>query len=305
MELIVIKSKKLTIYAYAMGTVLLWSSGYVFTRVAITHFTPEAVSVFRYLVASIVLLAYVLIRKIRLPKLKDIPWFLLTGASGIGLYVYMFNLGAQSITASASSLIISASPVMIALLARFILRERISLPGWLAVICAFSGVAVITLSGEGFSFNTGVLWTLGATLLISFYNIFQRQLLQRYTPLEVTAYCIFAGTLLLMVFLPSSVPQLQTASAEQILILVYLGVFPASMSYVFWANAMSRAERTSEVANFMFLTPLFTTFMGYYMIGELPTVTAIIGGAIVLVSVLLFNIFKSKSEKSGAAPQHK
>lgn len=284
-----LSKSKLSQHISALITILLWSLAYVLTRVAVRQFTPEAIAFLRYLSASVALIIYGFVKRMRLPKLRDVPLFFLGGAIGFAAYVYTFNLGAKTVTASVSSLIISASPIITVALAQVFLREKIGVAGWASVICAFAGVGIITIYSGGFSLDAGILWICIAAVLISIYNIFQRMLVQRYNPLEVTTYCIIAGTILLTVFAPQAIPQLFTAPAYQILIITVLGVFSGAAAYVCWAYALSKAERTGQVTNYMFLTPIITTFMGYTMIGETPHISAFWGGALVLLGLLLVN----------------
>lgn len=283
------KNSKVSMHLLALATVSLWALGYVMTRIAVQHFTPEATSFLRYFIAAISLLIYACIRRTRLPRMRDVPLFILGGAVGFAVYVYAINTGSQTLTASVVSFIVSASPIITALLARLFLRERIGVVGWASILCAFVGVGIITYFSGGFAFGSGVVWICLAAVLISIYNIFQRKLLARYSPLEITTYCIVSGALLLSVFASQSFPQIVTATPTQIIAMVALGVFSAGVAYVCWAYALSKAEKTSEVTNYMFATPIITTFLGFILIKETPHVSAYFGGALVLLGVLLVN----------------
>lgn len=214
----------------------------------------------------------------RLPKIRDVPLFLLGGATGFAVYVYAINVGSKSLAASVVSLIVSASPIITALLARIFLREKMGFIGWVSVLCAFSGVGVITFFNGGFALGSGAIWICFAAILISIYNVYQRKLLLRYSPLEITTYCIIAGALLLSVFAPQSFPQLLSAAPVGIAAVVVLGVFSAGIAYTCWAYALKNAEKTSEVTNYMFVTPIMTTFLGFFLINEAPSISVYIGG---------------------------
>jgi drug/metabolite transporter (DMT)-like permease len=279
--------KQLSMHLSALSATFLWALGYVLTRYATGHFSTEAISFLRYLVAALALLAFAFHRKIRLPQLKDIPLFFIGGAIGFAIYVYCINEGSRTLTASAVSFIISATPVITALLAQIILREKIGLLGWAAIMCAFTGIGIITYFSGGFTFTSGAVWICFAVVLVSFYNIFQRKLLLRYRPLEITTYCIVAGALLLSVFAPQSFPQLKEATTIAIAAIIFLGIFSAAVAYLCWAFALGKALKTSEVTNYMFITPISTTFLGFLLLGETPHFSAYFGGALVLIGVLL------------------
>ncbi len=284
-----IKSSKTAMHIFALLTVILWSLGYVLTRIVTRHFSTEAISFLRYFIAAIALLVYAAFRRMRLPKLKDVPVFFFGGAIGFAVYVYCINEGSRTLSASVVSFIVSATPVLTALLARVFLKERIGSIGWISVVCSFFGVGVITYFNGGLALTSGALWICFAVVLISTYNIYQRKLLLRYTPLEVTTYCIVAGAILLSVFAPQSFPQLVDAQAVEAAAIVILGVFSASIAYLLWAYALSKADKTNEVTNYMFVTPVLTTILGFVLIGESPHVSVYIGGVFVLAGVFLIS----------------
>lgn len=284
------KKSKLLLHTFAIITIFFWSLNTILTRMAVRYFTPDAISFLRYSVAAITLIIYAFIKKMRLPDKKDIPLFILGGAIGFAVYVYAFNMGCKTVMASAISLIISASPFITAIFAQIFLKEKIGAVGWVSSVFAFLGVGVISLSDYGIAFNIGILWVCLATILLSIYNIYQRKLLLRYSPLEVTTYCIVSGAVLLSIFAPRAIPQLMLAPASQIVTIVIMGVFCAAVAYVCWSYALSKAEKTSEVTNYLFLNPVVATFLGYFMIDELPDLPTYIGGALILGGLLLSNL---------------
>ena len=285
------ENKKTSMHICAFLTVVLWALGYVMTRIAVQYFTTEALSFLRYFIAAVSLSVYAALnKKMRFPKLKELPLFFLGGAIGFSAYVYFLNEGSKTLTASMVSFIISVAPILTALLSRILLKEKIGLIGWVSVICAFSGVGIITYYNGGFNFTSGVIWICLSVILISVYNIYQRKLLLRYSPLEITTYCIIAGAIMLSVFAPQSFPQLIKAEPIGIIAIITLGVFSASIAYLLWAYALSKADKTSEVTNYMFVTPLLTTLLGFILINESPHFTVYIGGVLVLTGVLLIKV---------------
>ena len=289
--------KKTRMHIFAALAVSLWALGYVMTRVAVRHFSVEAMSFLRYLIAALTLLTYAVLKKMRLPEWKDVPLFFVGGAIGFAVYVYAINAGSMVLTASAVSFIVSAAPICTALLARAFLKERMGLVDWASILFGFSGVGVITVVNGGLTLTSGVLWIVLAMVLVSFYNIFQRRLLLRYSPLEITTYCIVAGALELSIFAGSAFPQLLAAPPQVLTAIIILGVFSAAAAYLLWAYALNLAIRTSDVTPYMFVTPILTTFLGFLLIGEAPHYTTYIGGAIVLASVLVITRRKPDGAK--------
>jgi drug/metabolite transporter (DMT)-like permease len=100
---------------------------------------------------------------------------------------------------------------------------------------------------------------------------------------------------LLLFFLPKAGSQVLHAPAYQLPVILFLGIFPSCLAYIWWAKGLSLAEKTSDVTNFMFVTPFIAAVIGFLMIGETPTKATFIGGAIIIMGLLLFQRLNSTS----------
>ncbi|MDF2925118.1 MAG: protein of unknown function transrane [Paenibacillaceae bacterium] len=276
-------------HIYAIITIIFWSLAYVLTRLALQYFTALSLGFLRYFVASCTLIIVALIGKIKMPHKKDLPWFMLSGALGFFIYMILFNYGQKTVTAATGSIVISIGPVLTALIARVIYKERMSYLQWLAIIIEFVGVAVLTLMNGFFSINIGLLWLFLAALSLSLYNLLQRKLTRIYSALQTSAFSIFFGTTLLSIFLPVSLTEVMTAPLIQWLYLAILGIFSSAIAYVSWSKAFAKAEQTSQVSNYMFITPFLTSVLGFIIADEVPEPSTVVGGGIILLGVFLFN----------------
>jgi drug/metabolite transporter (DMT)-like permease len=224
----------------------------------------------------------------RPPARKDVPWFLLSGAAGFGLYMVIFNLGSRSVTASTGSVILATTPILTALLARIFYREKLRAMQYVAIGVSFTGVVVLTVLHGGFSGSSGIGYMFASALLVSIYNILQRRLTRTYTALQSTAISIFIGTLLLCVFLPGAIGEVSAAPPIQLVYVLILGVFSSAVAYCSWSKALSLAPHTSSVSNYMFITPFLTTLLGLWLAGEPVELSTVIGGALIISGLLLF-----------------
>ena len=115
-----------------------------------------------------------------------------------------------------------------------------------------------------------------------------KKLLDRYRPLELTAYSMWAGTLLLMVFAPRLPAEVQAAPLSANLALIYLGVFPGALAYVIYAFALARMP-ASRLASFLYAISPLTVVISWLWLGEVPPAFALLGGALALAGVALVN----------------
>ena len=276
-------------HPYAIITVIFWSLAYALTKLALQYFSPFALGFLRYFVASCALVVIALIIKMKPPHKSDLPLFIASGASGFFLYMVTFNKGAVTVSSATGSVIIATAPVITALLARFIYHEKLKLYQWAGIIIQFAGVLILTLINGVFSVNVGLIWLFGAALALSIYNLLQRRLTKTYTPMQTSAFSIFFGTALLAVFLPSDAREVSHAPANQLFYVAVLGIFSSAIAYLTWSKAFAKATQTSQVSNYMFITPFTTSILSFFIINEVPDNATLIGGAVILFGIFVFN----------------
>ena len=68
-------------------TIVLWASSYVLPPYALQSYSPTALSLLRYMFGAAALVIFGCIKRIGLPKLRDVPKFFLAGALGITVYM--------------------------------------------------------------------------------------------------------------------------------------------------------------------------------------------------------------------------
>ncbi|MDN5286744.1 MAG: Permease of the drug/metabolite transporter superfamily [Mucilaginibacter sp.] len=240
-----------------LSILVLWSSSYIGIRYALTSYTPENLGFLRYLMASVVFLIIATFQKIKLPEIKDLPGLTAIGLFGFTLYNLLLNYGETTVDAGTSSFIINTVPFFSLLFAVLKKQERAKKSDWLGLVIAFSGVALIVFSkNKGLNtFNWYTVLILGAAICQALSFSIQKQYLIKYTPVELTSYTIWIGTILMAFFTKQPFSTIVSSPLFQTLTIVYLGVFPGAIAFLLMGIALKKYQ-LSKISSYLFLIPL-------------------------------------------------
>ncbi|WP_369795859.1 DMT family transporter [Fictibacillus sp. FJAT-27399] len=290
-----LKVKELNAKAFFMAliTIIIWGSTFAAIRAGLHGgYSAGHLVLIRYLIASGAFILYALCPgvKFRLPKKEDFFRLLLLGWIGISIYHIGVTFGEQTVSAGTAGMLIGAAPVFTALIAVFVLNERLGRFGWLGLGIGLAGVILITLgsAGPSLTISKGAFLVLMAAAATSVFFVFQKPFFHRYTPIELTAYVTWAGTLPFFWFSPGLFDSIQHATMEANISTLYVGIFPAAIAYVTWAIALSSGN-ASSVASMMYLEPAIAILTAWVWLNEWPSTLSLIGGLVAISGVLVVN----------------
>ena len=179
-----------------------------------------------------------------------------------------------------------ASPLFTVALAAVILKERVRIYRWSAVLVGFAGVIVMLVphfdighyatAGAAATAAIGSLFALSSAVCNAGTVIQTRRLVQSETTPSIVFYfsvvCAIAGALTL----PFA---WHTPTGSELAALISLGVL-GGIAHIFLTESYRHAT-ASVVAPFDYTSMLWALMLGYWMFGELPSALVYFGGAIV------------------------
>ncbi|EGQ1332559.1 TPA: DMT family transporter [Staphylococcus aureus] len=287
------KLRDTTFLSY-LFTIILWGSAFPMIKIALNDFSAESLSAFRLILATIILLPFVIIKKLPTPELRDIPVIFILGFCGFVIYHTALNFGEALISAGISGILVSTTPIFSSALAYIFLKEHFSKWNWLSSLVAFIGISIISISKDDYTtINVlGVFIILLASFSESLYFTFQKKYIEKYGFIAFTLYTIMASSPFMLIFIPEIINDIHGATFTSIVSVLYLAIFPTIIPYVLLAYIV-KSVGVSDATMSLYLTPIVSLLLSYLLLDELPTTLAIIGGIITLLGVSLSNFFQN------------
>ena len=283
----------------------IWASSFVALKSAMNDLGPFTVIFFRMLIASLCFLYFIKgFLKYDFSK-KDIKFILLLALFEPCLYFIFESKALQLTSASQAGMITSLMPIITAMVAGYFLKEIISKQMIFGSLIAMGGAIWLSLQGTS-SIDApnpllGNFLEFLAMLCAALYTVTVRYLSDRYSALFITAIQVFIGTVFFIpLFLYEYINIGLNMTVESFLWVAYLGVVVTLGGYGLYNYALTKIE-ASKASIFIYLIPVFTLFLAYFMLNEKLSSLEFIACFIILFGVFIsefsFSWFKNKSKR--------
>jgi drug/metabolite transporter (DMT)-like permease len=267
------------------ATVLLWGSAFVGIRATLPALGYANLASGRLLLGALTLVVLARRMGVRRPTRSQLPLLVALGATGYAGYQLLLGAGEQTVPAGTSALLFAGAPVLAAVLARPILRERLSARKWSGLAVAVTGVAVVAatngVSGEGLG---GAPLVLAAVVLYAIWVVLQKRALATMSAVDVTAWATWLGAGLCLPFASGLPHAAATAPASALASLLLLGSIVTTVPFLLWTWTLARVNATTAAPCLLLVSPA-ALLVAWLWLGETPALTALAGGALTLTGV--------------------
>jgi drug/metabolite transporter (DMT)-like permease len=176
-----------------------------------------------------------------------------------------------------------AAPVLVVLLARPLLGEKIGALRWVAVLIGFAGVLLIARPGGGLS-ATGLAWAGAGAVFLALYQILTRQLSAGENALTMLFYTALVGSLVMTPWLPWIWGGPPPEGLEWVLVLG-MGVF-GGCGHFLLIRAFREAP-ASLLSPFSYAQIPVATLFGWVVFQHTPSAEAFVGMAVIAAAGVL------------------
>jgi drug/metabolite transporter (DMT)-like permease len=293
----------------ALATIyVVWGSTYLAIRVMVEDIPPLLGAGFRFLIAGVILYAWITWRRPR--SARAISGRQLAGAALVGVLLMfggngLVTLAEEEVPSGLAALLIASEPLIVILLRASIARERVPSTTLLSVAVGFVGVALLVLPGERPE-GAPLGWSLVVVLAAVFWasGSFAASRVERPPDLlTATAWqMLIGGVSMIAVGLAVgeggelALGEVSLDSAAAFVFLVFVGSLAAFTAY----NWLLRHVAISTVSTYAFVNPVIAVFLGWLILAEEITAFVVLGSVVIVASVAF--VVLSPAERAPRAP---
>jgi len=243
-----------------------------------------------------------------IPKTSDWKYLVLQSLTGVVLFRVLSFYGLKMTSPVDAGIITSTTPAIIALIAMFMLKERISRNMWVGIVFAILGVSIINLFTEVHNSIEGVNNKIFGNFIIIFAVICEAlfTIFRKKTPnipaIHGSFHIIWIGLLLSIpfAFIDIDYSALKNYSFNDFLPILYYGIFGSVIAFILWFDGVSKVS-ASIAGLFTGIMPVSAVILSFLFLNENIYWYHIVG----IILVLLGIFYGSKKAKNKSYKEEK
>lgn len=287
------KTSSLSGHIGALITIFLWGTTFISTKVLLRSFQPVEILLIRFIIGAIAL--FLIYPKIfKFTSWKREATFALAGLLGISLYYLCENLALTYTLAANIGVIVSVSPLFIAILSAVLDHKRLSGSFMAGFVLAIAGIALISFNGTGGSGHGSivgdVLALLAAVIWALYSYIVTRMNTFHYNSFQMTRRTFMYGIIFILpifwlthgsINLPTLAEPLNLAN------ILFLGLGASALCFLLWTFVVQKLGPV-QASIYLYLVPVVTVIAAWLILKE-PITPAMIVGIVLTIGGLVLS----------------
>ena len=261
--------------------VLLWSTGGMFIKLA-TNFDAYQVTFFRSLLAAITVLLITRRNGLR------INGFGIIASLIYAILLFLFVWATKHTTAANAIFLQYTAPIYILILAPFVIGEKFHLRDLATVVFCIAGMSLFFVGDLTIGDYQGNIAALGSGIFLGLYIMLLKH--PRAVGMNSVITVIYGNFLLALLTLPSGIAAFPTATIRDYAAVAFLGIFQIGISYILFIKGVTGGTRPLDASIIGFIEPLLNPVWVFFFVGERPSNWAILGGAIIIATVVVHTL---------------
>jgi drug/metabolite transporter (DMT)-like permease len=269
-----------------LGAAILWSTGGLFIKA--TQLSAFELSFGRSLLAAITIAIFT--RR---------EGFGINGISAITSILYaalliLFVLATKLTTAANAIFLQYTAPVYVLLLEPIFYKEKFRARDFVTVTACVAGMSLFFVGKLRPEDVSGNLLALASGVCFALFFLLLRHAKARHVNRASSA--IYGNLIVVLICAPTFFSAVESGiGVGDVARIAYLGIVQIGFAYLLFTLAMARGVRSLDAGICGYIEPVLNPVWVFLFIGERPSGWAIVGGAIIVASVVLHMLIETKS----------
>ena len=280
--------------------VLFWGSAFAAVKVGLDYSPPVLFAGMRSFVGGLAITAVALVWGGQPNLGRDWRVFSLLSVLNVVLFLGLQTFAVMLLPSGTAAVVIYLQPILIGVLAWFVLGEPLSAAKILGLLLGFSGIVAVSAGGfSGEISAAGVAFAVGSALSWALGTVYFKRVEARVSMLWAVALPFLCGGVTLSALgLATERPAEISWTGAYVASLLYSGFVGTGLAWVLWLGLV-RAGEASRVAAYVFFVPLVSVVIGALFLDERLSTSLLVGATLVVSGIYLANRTPGEKKATG------
>jgi drug/metabolite transporter (DMT)-like permease len=214
--------------------------------------------------------------------------------------VILFVLATKETTAANAIFLQYTAPVYVLVFEPLMYKEKFRSRDLITVLVCLGGMALFFVGQLRPQDVTGNLMALASGLFFAFYFLMLRH--PRAREVNRASSVIYGNLLVVIVTAPWGVAAFSSIQTNDVVAVAYLGVVQLGISYALFTTGMARGVRSLDAGIICYIEPALNPVWVYFFLHETPSRWALLGGAIIIIAVIIHMLLDARLKRSLKPP---
>jgi DME family drug/metabolite transporter len=277
---------------FVFAAALLWSTGGLFIKW--TSLSGLELSFCRSFFAAITIAVITRHEGFGLNRLSAVASVL------YAVLLILFVMATKETTAANAIFLQYTAPVYLLILEPLIYKERFRPRDLVTVLVCVGAMALFFVGQLRPEDVTGNLFALASGFCFALYFLMLRHPKAR--EVNRASSVIYGNILAVIITAPWGLAAIPHLTRHDFLSVAYLGVIQLGIAYAFFTIAMARGVRSLDAGIVCYIEPVLNPVWVFLVIGEQPSSWALLGGAIIIIAVIIHMLLDARLKRHPNEP---
>jgi drug/metabolite transporter, DME family len=276
-----------------LAAAILWSTGGLFIKA--TELSAFELSFGRSLLAAITIAIFTRREGLGINRISAVTAVLYAAL------LLLFVLATKLTTAANAIFLQYTAPVYVLLLEPLFYKEKFRARDFVTVAACLAGMSLFFVGKLRPQDVTGNLFALASGVCFAFFFLLLRHSKAR--QVNRAASTIYGNLLVVIICAPAFFGAVKKGIAPaDFAAVAYLGIVQIGFAYLLFTSAMARGVRSLDAGIIGYIEPVLNPIWVFMFIGERPSGWAIVGGGIIIASVIAHMLSEARRKRKTVTP---